>query len=59
VARSGQILIDPAVASQISDDWAVEPVPELVDLTGKRLKGWQVIGRRADVEAAEGTLEAR
>lgn len=59
VAGSGQILIDPAVASQISDDWAVEPVPELVDLTGKRLKGWQVIGRRADVEAAEGTLEAR
>jgi hypothetical protein len=37
----------------------VEPVPELVDLAGKRLKGWRVIGRRADVEAAEETLETR
>jgi class 3 adenylate cyclase len=58
VAAPGQILVDPAVASQISDEWAVEPVPELVDLAGKRLKGWRVIGRRADVEAAEETLDA-
>ena len=55
----GQILVDSAVASQISDEWAVEPVPELVDLAGKRLKGWRVVGRRADVEAAEETLETR
>jgi class 3 adenylate cyclase/nitrate reductase NapE component len=57
VAAAGQILVDPAVASQISDEWAVEPVPELVDLAGKRLKGWWVVGRRADVEAAEETVE--
>lgn len=59
VAAPGQILVDPAVASQISDEWAVEPVPELVDLAGKRLKGWRVVGRRADVEAAEETLGTR
>jgi HAMP domain-containing protein len=59
VASPGQILVDPAVASQISDEWAVEPVPELVDLAGKRLKGWRVVGLRADVEAAEETLEPR
>lgn len=59
VAAPGQILIDPAVAAQISDEWAVEPVPELVDLAGKRLKGWRVVGRRADVKSAEETLEAR
>ena len=59
IATAGQILVDPGVASQISDEWAVEPVPELVDLAGKRLQGWHVVGRRADVEAAEEALEKR
>lgn len=44
VAGRSEILVDPTVASHISDEWVVNPVPGLVGLDGAAIDGWRVIG---------------
>jgi methyl-accepting chemotaxis protein len=53
VAGRDEILVDPAVASHVGDEWAVDPVIGLVGLDGAQIDGWRVVGRRRDVSALE------
>lgn len=49
VAGRGEILIDPAVASHVGEEWAVDPALGLVGLDGAPLEGWRVVGHRRDI----------
>jgi class 3 adenylate cyclase len=40
----GEILVDATVAGRLDPEWSLEPVNELVDLSGGRLDGWRVLG---------------
>jgi class 3 adenylate cyclase len=41
----GEIVVDAAVAGRLDDEWSLEPMDHLVDLSGGRLDGWRVIDR--------------
>jgi hypothetical protein len=41
----GEIVVDAAVAGRLDDEWSLEPMDELVDVSGGRLDGWHVVGR--------------
>jgi class 3 adenylate cyclase len=43
----GEIVVDAAVAGRLDDEWSLEPMDELVDVSGGRLDGWRVVGRAA------------
>ncbi len=58
VAQSGQILVDPVVASHAGDEWAVEPVLGLVNLDGSEIQGWRVVGLKADLGSTTGSTDA-
>lgn len=49
VAGRSEILVDPAVASHIGEEWAVDPALGLVGLDGAPLEGWRVVGHRRDI----------
>ncbi len=57
VAGVNQILVDPVVAAHAGDEWAVEPVLDLVNLDGSQLDGWRVVGRKADLDPAAGSTD--
>ena len=44
-ASPGEIVVDAAVAGRLDDDWSLEPMDDLADLSGGRLDGWRVAGR--------------
>lgn len=46
VAAPGQILVDPNIAGRIGHEWLVEPLVDLVDLSGDGLDGWRLVGAR-------------
>jgi hypothetical protein len=33
------------VAGRLDDEWSLEPMDELVDVSGGRLDGWRIVGR--------------
>ena len=41
----GEIVVDAAVAGRLDDEWSLEPMDELVDVSGGRLDGWRIVGR--------------
>jgi len=43
----GDIVVDAAVAGRLDDAWSLEPMDDLVDLSGGRLDGWRVVGHAA------------
>ena len=49
VARGSEILVDPTVASHVSEEWAVDPALGLVGVDGAPLEGWRVVGHRRDI----------
>jgi class 3 adenylate cyclase len=44
-SAQGEIVVDAAVAGRLDDEWSLEPMDELVDVSGGRLDGWRVVGR--------------
>jgi class 3 adenylate cyclase len=40
-----EIVVDAAVAGRLDDEWSLEPMDELVDISGGRLDGWRIVGR--------------
>ncbi len=53
VAGPAEILVDPAVASHVGEEWAVDPIVGLVGLDGAPIDGWRVVGRRREAGALE------
>jgi len=49
-ADPGEIVVDAAVAGRLDDQWSLNPMDDLVDLSGGRLDGWRVVG---GVEASQ------
>jgi class 3 adenylate cyclase len=41
----GEIVVDAAVAARLDDEWSLETMDELVDISGGRLDGWRIVGR--------------
>ena len=44
-AAPGEIVVDATVAGRLDDEWSLEPMDDLVDISGGRLDGWRVVGR--------------
>jgi class 3 adenylate cyclase len=44
-ASAGEIVVDAAVAGRLDHEWSLQPIDELVDLSGGQLDGWRVVGR--------------
>ena len=44
-AAPGEIVVDGAVAGRLDDEWSLEPMDDLVDISGGRLDGWRVVER--------------
>jgi class 3 adenylate cyclase/HAMP domain-containing protein len=46
-AAPGDIVVDAAVAGRLDPEWSLEPMDDLVDLSGGRLDGWRVVARNS------------
>jgi class 3 adenylate cyclase len=44
-AAPGEIVVDATVAGRLDDEWSLEPMDDLVDISGGRLDGWRIVGR--------------
>jgi class 3 adenylate cyclase len=43
-AAQGEIVVDATVAGRLDDEWSLEPMDDLVDISGGRLDGWRIVG---------------